>query len=237
MALKKISGTIRQFGLLNGALYAFSKAVFLLTRGRVRFVRYYIIAQPIPPKGSKTLRASEKTFTGQVNGNDPIAASFPRPSSVIHKRFEDGNICIVAKAGEKFAGFLWLALDHYDENEVRCRFWVAPPECAWDFDIYVEPEFRLGRTLARLWDAANSLLAERGVLWSYSQISSFNPDSLRAHARLGGKKVGSASFLCLGDVQITFATVKPHFHISSSPGNRANLHLNRELLETTFPPS
>lgn len=229
MALSKIFATIRQFGLLDGALYALAKTLAVLSHKKVRLVRYYFIAQPVPPKGGSALRPSPKSHVALAAQSDPVAASFPRPIPVIQKRFQEGNICFVATVNERFAGFLWLALDHYDEDEVRCRYRLTPPECSWDFDVYVEPEFRLGRTLARLWEAANEHLAARGVRWSFSQISSFNPDSLRAHARLGGKKVGSASFLCLGDIQITLATVKPFLHISSAPGNRVILHFNREL--------
>lgn len=228
MAIAKVLEAFRQFGPLNGALYIFSKVLFILSRGHARFVRYYFISQPVPPKGSKALRASEKAFVGLANQSDQIVSQFPRPSHVIRKRYDAGNICIVAKVGDKFAGFLWLALDHYDEDEVRCRYWIPSSDSVWDFDVYVEPEFRLGRTLARLWEAANTYLAEIGVGRSYSQISSFNPDSLRAHARLGGEKVGSANFLCLGDIQIVLATVKPHFHISFSREGRTELHFQSE---------
>ena len=103
------------------------------------------------------------------------------------------------------AGFLWLASGIYEEDEVRCRYQLAnPTETVWDFDVYVEPRFRLGRTFARLWDAANEDLRQRCIRWSISRISAFNPASLAAHARLGALPLGHASFLCLGRLQLAF---------------------------------
>jgi hypothetical protein len=167
MPIRKISSTIRQIGWIEGGIYFLSRGFSLLTFGFGRLIRYHFVAQPIPSEGGEQMRSSQKSFVGFVDANDPLVAAFPRPPPVIKKRFKDGSICLAAKAGEKFAGFLWLAKLQYEEDEVRCLYQLLQPEeSVFDFDVYVEPEFRYGRTFARLWGAANAHLAADGVHWS-----------------------------------------------------------------------
>src|SRR5690606_27821891 len=97
----------------------------------------------------------------------------------------------------------------------RCDFRLEPAElAAWDFDIYVAPEHRMGRTFARLWEGANSYLRARGVEWSMSRISAYNAGSFKSHARLGARVVGRASFLFLGPLQLAWMSVPPYAHLS-----------------------
>ena len=226
MPIRKISSTIRQLGWVEGGIYFLSRGFSLLTFGFGRLIRYHFVAQPIPSEGGEKMRPSAKSFVGFVDVNDPLVSSFPRPTTVIKKRFKDGSICLVAKAGEKFAGFLWLAKSQYEEDEVRCLYQLLrPEESVFDFDVYVEPEFRYGRTFSRLWGFANVHLAAEGVRWSFSRIASSNTESLRSHARLGIRKLFTANFLCLGRVQITIVNVDPYFHISLSERSRPTLGL------------
>ena len=47
-----------------------------------------------------------------------------------------------------------------------------------------------------------------------NSISAFNAASLRAHARLGARRLGSATFLRCGRWQWMLATRPPYFHLS-----------------------
>lgn len=95
---------------------------------------------------------------------------FPRPPHVIASRFARQHNCLIATSKGVFSGFLWYANDFYEEDEVHCRFVIdQPAEGVWDYDVHVEPRFRLGRTFARLWDAANIRLRERGIKWSFRE--------------------------------------------------------------------
>jgi hypothetical protein len=91
--------------------------------------------------------------------------------------------------------------------------------------VYVEPEFRAGRSFACLWEAANAHLAAHGIRWSLSRISAFNPGSLAAHRRLGIRKLRSASFLCLGGKQLALFGRPPFIHLSLNEGSRPLLRL------------
>jgi hypothetical protein len=226
MPFRKISSTIRQLGWIEGSVYLFSRGLSALTLGHGRLIRYHFVAQPIPSEGGAGVRSSPKITIAFVDATDPLVATFPRPNAVVEKRFRDGSVCLAAKAGEKFAGFLWLKKGQYDEDEVRCLYQLLKPrESVFDFDVYVEPEFRYGRTFSRLWGAANSHLAAEGVRWSFSRISSFNTESLRSHARMGIQKLFTANFICLGRLQITIANADPFFHISFTAGSRPTLVL------------
>ncbi|HEY8351300.1 MAG TPA: hypothetical protein VIK87_02045, partial [Sphingomonadales bacterium] len=87
-------------------------------------------------------------------------------------------------------------------------------ETAWDFDVYVAPEHRMGRTFARLWAAANEYLRARGVRWSLSRISGYNPASFNSHKRLGARVIGRASFLRIGNWQLMWSNRAPYLHLS-----------------------
>lgn len=224
--LSSVKTTLTQLGVANGLLYLLAIALARVSANRIRLYRYLLVAQPIPHDSVPMCRPAAKNPIREVTADDPLVARFPRPPQVIAKRFADGATCLVAEAKERFAGFLWLAHDGYDEDEVRCRYEFAHPEqSVWDFDVYVEPEFRIGRTFSRLWDEANRRLAAQGVRWSYSRISAFNPNSLSVHGRMGAHKLFSATFLCIGQIQITLAGNSPYLHFSLSDSSRPKLTL------------
>lgn len=218
MPFARIRNVYRDFGFSEGTLYLAANALARITGGRARIIRYHLVAQPVPTSSNDLLRANGKTVVRHIAKNDPVVASFPRPPEVIAQRFASGATCLVAEVGGRFAGFLWLAHNAYEEDEVRCRYELIPSDlCAWDYDVYVEPDFRVGRTFSRLWDAANVHLADHGVHWSLSRISAFNANSLAVHRRLGIRRVGNATFIVLGRWQISLLGQSPFIHFSGGP--------------------
>ena len=202
--LGKFNLTARELGFRTALLYYVSETLSRLSGRHFSVVRYLFVAQPVAP-GALLRRSDPATRVQQIGADHPDAARFPRPAAIIARRYAAGNICLQATVKGVFAGFLWLAFDAYEEDEIRCRYELAEPSNqAWDFDVYVDPGFRLGRSFARLWDAANDLLRARGIGWSISRISAFNPASLAAHARLGTVPLCYATFLCLGPLQVSF---------------------------------
>jgi len=210
-----IRDTFRRLGAWNGSLCLASRALEAATRRRCRLLKYYFFAQPIPDGALAPVRPNERVRIDRIDAGDPMVARFPRPPAVIARRFAEGAVCFVARRDDEFVGFLWLQQDAYQEDEVRCRFVLAPHgRAAWDFDVHVEPAFRMGRAFARLWEAANAHLRERGVEWSLSRISAFNPDSVRAHARLRSRRIGGGVFLCAGPLQVSLLDCAPYAHVS-----------------------
>lgn len=205
---------LREQGVIVTALYALHRVLQALSGGRWRLVAYRFYAQPIGEPHVAPLRPDAGTWLGQVTPADAIAAALPRPPAVIDARFAAGNACHAATVKGRFAGTIWIARGHYDEDEVRCRYELAEPACsAWDYDVYVEPAFRLGRTMARLWRQVASVLARDGVRWTFSRISMFNAGSIAAHVRLGARPIGWALFACLGQLQLAVSSHRPRLSI------------------------
>lgn len=218
-AINRARISIQELGTVNAILLALNRFLRGLSRGRARIFKYYFVGQPVAPvallkkkTGSIVIRKIEK--------DDAEVHAFPRPQTVIRDRFQQGAHCFAAYNGGQFAGYIWLMLKTYNEDEVRCSYLPLPVGLsAWDFDVHVETPYRLGRLFARLWDTANEFLLSHGFKWTLSRISAFNPISLASHVRMGSKILGSAIFFCVGSWQLMLASVYPfiHFSISSYP--------------------
>lgn len=216
-ARTSIADAVSSLGWLDGPLYLVAQALERSTGGRVRLVRYHVVAQPIALP-TAPLRPDANTVIRAALPGDPLADTFPRPPAVIAGRFASGAGCLVAEVKQRFAGFLWWRRGRYEEDEVRCTFVLdQPASSAWDFDVYVDPAYRHGRTMARLWQAANERLADEGVRWTCSRISAFNAASLASHARLGARRLQRASFLVVGPWQLAVFSGRPFLHLSFGP--------------------
>ncbi len=203
----------KQTGWSNAVWYALARGLGTASGGRVRLIKYYLMAQPIAPSAVSG-KASASINVAIVGPDAACVSAFPRPAEVLRQRFESGAICFAATGAAGFVGFLWLKEQAYEEDEVRSLFIPTPVEQAvWDFDVYVEPRYRIGRAFSRLWDAAYDFMRSKGYRWTMSRVSAFNAASLRSHARLGAVPVGSATYLCLGALQISMFSTAPYLHV------------------------
>jgi hypothetical protein len=222
--MNRIREVVGRLGWLDGTLLLASRGVKRLTGGRLRIVRYRIVAQPVPDRVWVTGPPATGFAIRRIDAGDPLTRSFPRPAEVIARRFADGAVCFAATRGEALVGFIWLKHESYEEDEVRCRFVPRPSaKAVWDFDVYVDPTFRMSRAFLRLWDATNAYLRERGIEWTMSRISAFQVRSQAAHRRLGARPVASALFLCLGAIEISFFSTRPYAWLSLGPRSRPTL--------------
>ena len=205
---------ISTLGPLDGVLYITTRLLERASGGRVRIVKYRVVAQPIAMP-TTPLRPDANSSIAVCRRDDPLLAAFPRPAAVIARRFDGGACCLAVTVKQRFAGFLWLRRAHYEEDEVRCTFVLQnPASSVWDFDVYVEPAYRHGRTLARMWQAANERLHADGIRWTCSRISTFNAASNAAHARLGAVRLQGACFLVAGPWQLAIFSCRPFVHFS-----------------------
>jgi len=206
--------------LVDEVLYAINRLFRFVSGDRWRIVKYFLVVQPIRADTESSMRSRETVIVSLAGPRHPMVGVFPRPPEVIQHRFAKGATCFVAVAKDEFTGFLWLAWKEYEEDEIRCIYrFTDPSRSVWDFDVHVEPRYRMSRTFVRLWQAANRYLAPQGIEWSFSRISAFNRGSLAAHARLGARKLHSALFFCFGNIQLSFFTLRPFVHFSASPRN------------------
>jgi hypothetical protein len=213
-AVKKIKTGLTGLGWWNGLLYVTSRLLEKATSGRSRIVKYQFVAQPVPVQRLAAVEAASSIRIRRVEQDDPLVGVFPRPRHVIAERYASGAVCFAAEKHGTLAGFIWIKREQYREDEVRCLYLLEPADAAaWDFDVWVAPEFRLTRTFARLWDAANAFLREKGYGWSVSRISAFNPASLASHRRLGIVHLETGVFVRVGPVQLAFFTCAPYCHL------------------------
>ncbi|WP_265941697.1 GNAT family N-acetyltransferase [Dechloromonas sp. A34] len=227
--LKPFKSAISSLGVANGILYLFGRAMQALSKGRCYLIRYYLVAQPVPNPFVPVCRPSESDKIVEASSHDSLVEHFPRPDFVIRERFAKGHVCLAATHKNVFSGFLWFARGSYDEDEVHCRFLLAEPATtAWDFDVHVEPRFRLGRTFARLWDGANERYSASGIKWSISRISAFNQQSLQSHGRMGIRRLHTLTFFCLGKLQVGFMSCNPYLSLAWREKNRPTV--------TIYPP-
>lgn len=207
-------------------LYRLHRVMEKLSGGRSKLCVYLFCAQPVGNGAFTSLRDDPNTVVQPVGMGSTVVQSFPRPPEVVRQRFERGSGCYAATVRNEFAGHLWTARGGFDEDEVRCRYELpSDGQGVWDYDVYVEPRFRAGRTLGRLWKAVDVALGAEGVRWSFSRISLFNPASVQAHERLGAVHLATGIFAVLGPVQLSLFSKAPFIHFGVRSGQRPRLRL------------
>src|SRR5207249_3151072 len=140
-------------------LFAASRLLDALFAGRLRIVKYYFMAQQIGPPGPTAARSGSFSLVW-VDVGCPLFSQVDRPPAVIASRFAQGARCLAAIAeGTQLAGFLWIVVGPYEEDEVRARFCPRPAgAAAWDFDVTIMPRYRMGRLFSYLWHCAGAEL-------------------------------------------------------------------------------
>jgi len=225
---RKVAALLDELGAAASLLYGLDKLLKAASRGRAAVVAYRFYAQPLSNSPLAAVRDAPETSVALVGPESPLVDAFPRPRDVIARRFSEGAVCYAALVRGEFAGHIWISRRRYCEDEVRCVYVLADAlREVWDFDVYVEPRFRLGRTLARMWKAVAADLARTGVHWSISRISIFNRHSIATHVRLGACCVGTAVFLRLGRLQFGVFSLRPYIDLSWRASSRPTLHLPR----------
>jgi hypothetical protein len=87
---------------------------------------------------------------------------------------------------------------------------------AWDFDVFILPEFRSTLTFVRLWDAVNAYLSDQNREWTFSRISRFNTKSINSHKRMGAITVTNLLFAVIGSAQLLVFPFRPFLSFSLS---------------------
>jgi len=220
-------------GIANACLYTVSRLLAWATGGSVRIVKYYFMAQPIAGQ-PMPMRPSRAFDLRCINEESVFLSQIDRPPGVFASRFAQGARCVAALAsGDELAGFLWFVKGPFDEDEVRVRFYPEPqPTAAWDFDLWVKPQYRMGRLFGYLWSAASAEMARAGITHTVSRISAFNPGSLTSHARMGGQTVGQATFFCTGRWELMKSSLSPKWHFSGSEAGRPELRVSAILAKS-----
>lgn len=214
--IAKIRSTHNELGTFDTVLYMMDKLLSKVTFGNCTLHKYYITHQPVAVHPSVPPNKALDIDVKQISADSPALQAIDRPLSVLQQRAKQGGICFAAFKRGEFAGNIWLNIDKYIEDEVRCIYVLSPSGCsAWDYDVFVQPRYRLSYVFAKLWDSANQFMADREIHSVYSRINYYNIRSLQSHKRLGSKVVGSAYFLNVFNCQVLLSRkFSPYIHFS-----------------------
>ena len=220
---RKLVGVFSDFGFAAGLLYLIDRLLRSLSP-RLGLQVYELMVQPVsatpllPPARTRQLSFAE------ILPGDPAIERMSARTEIKAQRFEQGANCLGVYRKGQWIGYIWFRCGSYDEDEVRCTYVLAAPEhSAFDFDLVVLPEHRMGTAFASIWHAANEYLRERGIHATYSRMTRFNLTSRNAHARLGSRRVGQAVFLQAWALEVMLASVRPYAALSWSRRVRLTL--------------
>jgi hypothetical protein len=180
--------------------------------------KYYLVAQPVTERRLLPEKWGKGVLVQQIGHPHPLVSQLPRPRDEIVRRFAGGALCFMATRQDQIIGHLWITQSAYKEPFHRCEYVLQPPgRTAWDFDMWITPDDRMGFVFARLWDQCNSYLRKQGMTWTCSRVSAFNSASLKAHERLGMRVIHTLFYLGAGPVELLIADVAPFVSLSFSP--------------------
>jgi hypothetical protein len=223
--LARLKSPFQEFGFFGGLIYALDRFAQRLSPN-LRLYFYELLAQPIPETPFLPRGLSKAVEMREIQRGAPEIALMPARPEIKESRFRQDAICLGAFQKNQFIGYIWLCFNSYEEDEVRCTF-VLPEgaQAAFDFDLYLFPEYRMGLGFVGIWNGAAEFLRSRGIKVSFSRLTRFNLVSRRAHSRLGSRRVGRVLVLRMWTVEFLVATVSPYIHLSLSGRDRVRLKL------------
>jgi hypothetical protein len=219
-------GPFKEFGIGLGLLYSIDRLLSRLSSGLGLYV-YEIMAQPIVGRDLLPAALAKSVEFEDIRSGHPDLERVETPTEVKCARFAQGAKCLAAYRRGKMLGYIWWCGHSYLEDEVGCTYVLdEQAQSVFDFDLYVIPEQRLGIAFAAIWHGANARLREQGVRFSCSRVSRFNLASRKAHARLGARPLGWATFLKVGKVRFMVSTIRPFLALAPSAGHAICLKID-----------
>lgn len=224
--IRRLTSPFKEFGLFAGLIYLIAQVLEWLAVG-ISLHLHDLMVLPVSDKKMLPPEASNGIEIREIKPGDPELDLMPVSTATVESRFMQSAVCLGAFQKGGLIGYIWLCLDEYEEDVVRCTYALNPSgKSAFDFDLYIFPQYRMGRGFARIWDGAYNFLHRRGIRYTFSRMTRFNLASRRAHAHLGCKRVGTAIYLAFGKKELMLASIAPYWHLSLQESVRARLQLN-----------
>jgi hypothetical protein len=226
--LARLASPFREFGWFAGLLYALQRVLPRVSPHLgLRFFEFMVL--PITDQPLLAPHRAANLEFREIRRGDPEVALMPARPEIKESRFDQGAVCVGAFRKGQLIGYIWFCFHTYEEDEARCTYVLPGREAAFDFDLYLFPEHRMGLAFAGLWHGGSAFLRNRGVRWSFSRLTVFNTASRRAHDRLGQKALGRAVFLRAWRSELMLASVAPYVHLSLGPSDRVRLALRADI--------
>lgn len=118
------------------------------------------------------------------------------PNEEIERRFRAGDLCFVAKDGDKLIGSLWGHSGDIYVRGVGKRFEIGP-HGVYLYGIYTMPEERQRNVFNSLRDAFFQYYQKQGVNFFFALVHPDNSIMLRALGKLGFKVRSSLTYVRL----------------------------------------
>ena len=214
MLLKKLIKHMNE----SGFLITFAMLVDRIIRSLIKdggLYFYHFYNQPLLSNSTSAKKKNSAFEFKTFDDYSEILAQLPRPLENIKSRFQQDVKCLVGIKDEKLVSCVWFAKSSFIEDEVRCTY-LLPDNAVWDFDVYVIPEYRVGRLFMRTWQKAEQELNALEYYNSFSRISAFNKNSVISHEKLGAKRHSSAIFIVIGKFQLMVSSSSPFINFSFS---------------------
>jgi len=216
-------------GVAGWCSYKLDRLLAKASRGRMRLWVLCLYLQPVPSGPLLTPQRQTNLRFGVVTAAEISASEFKRPKAAIDSRFERGSVCVAGRTDKGIAGYLWLHFGRLRERMFACDFEGLPAgRTCWDYDLEIAPQYRLGRTFARLWDETFRVLRERGIAHTASWIHCANLSSRRSHERMGATQAGWLILLDVFGFKMALASSRPFLRFAG-PGKRIYIPVQAPL--------
>ena len=223
--LARLTSPFKEFGWFAGLLYSIDRILQRLSPN-IRLYFYELVVQPIPEGPLLPGNLARSFEMREIRRGDPEIALMPARTDIKESRFEQGAVCLGAFKRNQMVGYSWFCFDSYEEDEVRCTF-VIPDDnqSAFDFDLYIFPEYRMGLAFAGIWNGAFEFFRKRGVKFTFSRLTRVNTTSRNAHQRLGAQIVGRVLVFKIWRCELFLSTFAPYCQLSTNKEQRVRLKL------------
>jgi hypothetical protein len=111
----------------------------------------------------------------------------PRRRDMFRWRLGHGCVCFVARAGTEIVAYNWVRMRPGPDDGDTIALGAGE---AYQFDAYVDDNWRGHRIVARLWSAMHLYETQQGYTTAYSKVSLLNRKSQRATRRAGWSTSG-----------------------------------------------
>jgi GNAT superfamily N-acetyltransferase len=115
-------------------------------------------------------------------------------------RFKAGHLCFVVEKNGKILNHTWVCFHEAYVDELERKIQIES-DSAYRYDEYTDPDYRgMGILPTVLMWSANYLF-QNGIKEIYEVVSSNNFPSLRAHQKIGSRKMGEVTLIRLFELK------------------------------------
>ena len=151
----------------------------------------------MPKVGLKTVNRA-KVDVRLAQGDDILKLSKFKKfrGGKAEERVREGHLCFIAEKNGDIVNYAWVSLNETYVNEIERRIRLGS-DSVYRYDGYTVPEYRGMGILPTVLTKSSDYLFQNGIKEIYDIVASNNFPSLRAHQKVGSRKMGEITFIRL----------------------------------------